>query len=170
MHECTYTTQKTKKNKKWCDGFVDKVGSLIKLYNENKVVISTSSYKINEEELIETPNYLIYVDDIELFSKSGEIILAESDVNELKDSNYHEASSMNVKKIKTEDSNTPIESNKTTHSKPSEFKSSFTTKKDSSKVYINNQQLLDEDLKDEDILELPKIEGRDFSDILDLFR
>lgn len=68
MHPCVYTTDKIKKSKKWIDGFVEKKGKGLILYDEDKRIVSTQSYFTKREDLnIETGGYLIYIDDSECF-------------------------------------------------------------------------------------------------------
>lgn len=73
MLEAVYTTQKTKKSKKWIDGFVEKNGIVLKLFNdEKKQICSSSSFKLQENSNIEMGIYIIYtdfLDQMDLFSK-----------------------------------------------------------------------------------------------------
>lgn len=65
MYECTYTSQKNKKSKKWIDGFVAMNGKRITIHDDaRKAVYATVSYKI-EDGTIETPMYLVYTDYLE---------------------------------------------------------------------------------------------------------
>lgn len=60
MYVCTYTKDKQKKRKKWIDGFIVKNDKRITLYNEEKVSIySTVSYKVQDDDIIDTQMYLI---------------------------------------------------------------------------------------------------------------
>ena len=66
MFECTYTTQKTKKSKKWIDGYVAVKDKRLVIYDESrKAIHSTTSYRI-EDDLIDTPTYLVYTDSLDL--------------------------------------------------------------------------------------------------------
>lgn len=73
MHSCVYTTQKTKKAKKWIDGFVSRLKSSIVLYNEDKKEIHRAQFKVREDGLIETTGYFIYIDSDDSFLKNGRV-------------------------------------------------------------------------------------------------
>lgn len=59
MFECVYTDQKKKKLKKWSDGFIEKKDQKLIIYKDNKTFIySTQSYTI-EDDMIDTPLFII---------------------------------------------------------------------------------------------------------------
>lgn len=61
MLECVFTTQKTKKKKKWEDGFIEKVGRGIVLYNEEKKkIFKGERYKKTEEDYLDFGQYFVY--------------------------------------------------------------------------------------------------------------
>lgn len=63
MFECVYTKRKTQKVKKWCDGFVEKKGSSIRLFNgDMKSIDLCTCFTILEDLNIDTPTYLIFTD------------------------------------------------------------------------------------------------------------
>lgn len=64
MKECVYTNQKTKKIKKWIDGFIDIKQKKIYIYDENKKQIYTSKVYSIEEDIIDSPLYIIQCDDL----------------------------------------------------------------------------------------------------------
>lgn len=64
MHPCTYTSQKTKKSKKWLDGFITVSNRKVVIHNESrKVVYSSASYSV-VDDTVDTPAYLVYTDDL----------------------------------------------------------------------------------------------------------
>lgn len=67
MLNCIYTKDKIKKKKKWLDGFITKGISTIRLYDEDKVEIMKSTFKLLEDSNIDALSYLIYLDDVESF-------------------------------------------------------------------------------------------------------
>lgn len=73
MFECVYTTRKTQKVKRWCDGFIEKRGSCIRLFNEDrKSIHAFTSFAILEDSSIDTPAYLIFTDFLdELVGKAA---------------------------------------------------------------------------------------------------
>ncbi|KAM0680042.1 hypothetical protein GINT2_001730 [Glugoides intestinalis] len=73
MHCCVYTTQKTKKAKKWIDGFITLLKSSVILYNEDKKEIHRAQFKIREDGLVETTGYLIYLDSEDSFFNDGNL-------------------------------------------------------------------------------------------------
>jgi len=72
MHPCTYTSQKTKKSKKWLDGFVTANSKKIVIHSESKKAIYSGAYKIVDDE-IDTPMYLVYMDNLDVLFGSGPI-------------------------------------------------------------------------------------------------
>jgi len=83
MLEAVYTTQKTKKSKKWIDGFVEKNGIVLKLFNdERKQICSSSSFKLLEDSNIEMGVYLIYTDFLDQMDLSSKSI-SHGDENEV---------------------------------------------------------------------------------------
>lgn len=68
MHKCVFTSQKTKKSKKWIDGYIVKKERGIILYDEEKKQIyKSTAFKILEDSNIEVSMYLIYVEDLDEF-------------------------------------------------------------------------------------------------------
>lgn len=61
MFECVFTNQKTKKSKKWSDGKIEVNGNMLKLFNEEGRMISSSNFVVSDDSL-ETRTYLIYSD------------------------------------------------------------------------------------------------------------
>lgn len=62
MDDCVYTPQKTKKVKKWKDGFVTVGNGTMKLYGEDKrLLMSSRRYEI-EDDCAEMGEYLIQSD------------------------------------------------------------------------------------------------------------
>ncbi|ELA40894.1 uncharacterized protein VICG_02074 [Vittaforma corneae ATCC 50505] len=70
MLSCVYTTQKTKKLKKWIDGFIIKKGSGLILYNEErKAIHRCTSFTVLEDSTIETSMYLVCAENLEEFMR-----------------------------------------------------------------------------------------------------
>lgn len=65
MFECTYSKcPKTKKKKKWLDGFIKSVKGKVSLYDENKKnIFSSKTYYIDSEESMKMGIFTIVVDD-----------------------------------------------------------------------------------------------------------
>lgn len=65
MFSCVYTTQKTKKLKKWMDGFVVKKGQGLVLYSEEeKAIHKCTTFTVLEDSSIEASMYLIWIENM----------------------------------------------------------------------------------------------------------
>ncbi|ORD96217.1 hypothetical protein HERIO_1844 [Hepatospora eriocheir] len=87
--ECSFTKDKIKKRKKYLDGFISYKNDKIILKDENnKTILTTTSYKINEDDYIETSMYLIYLDKLNLlFNNSNNNLINNSSNNLINNSN-----------------------------------------------------------------------------------
>ncbi|ORE00621.1 hypothetical protein A0H76_1360 [Hepatospora eriocheir] len=87
--ECSFTKDKIKKRKKYLDGFISYKNDKIILKDENnKTILTTTSYKINEDDYIETSMYLIYLDKVNLlFNNSNDNLINNSNNNLINNSN-----------------------------------------------------------------------------------
>lgn len=98
MLPCIYTTQKTKKLKKWIDGFLLPIRKGLRLYDvEKQFLYNSESYKIIDD-YIDTSNYLIYLDDInKLITGNSSLSLANE--NTIVAENYETKNTIEKKEL-----------------------------------------------------------------------
>lgn len=180
MLKCVYSTDKSKKRKKWIDGFFDRKDNSIVLYNEDKKVLTTSKFKILEDSSLEASTYLIFPDNHEEFSaKFGNLgqINNEAEKFEAYNNNVHNhtekeadtrTSYMNAKKVKRNDDSN-LQNSRGFYNIPANRNTVVSTfKKSLSSLDPDNHNITD--VQENTVFETcEKIQGRSNKDIMNLF-
>lgn len=105
MLKCVYTTDKVKKKKKWFDGFLDRRGSSIVLYNEEMKILTTSKFKLLEDDSIEASIYLVFPDNHDEFIAKFENIEEKNVCPILEESEFQKNNNLNRHYLKNQPGN-----------------------------------------------------------------